>query len=72
MSKGEARLKGIHLRHLGKCNFSKGEPLWLHHHCSWAEAEANVPREGKGLPVLWGRLREGRDQKLSAPDHMDV
>ena len=39
---------------------------------SGKEDEADVSREGKDLPVLRSGLREGRGQKLSTPEHLDV
>ena len=72
MSRGKARQQGLHIRRLGYRNIYWGEPLWLHHHCGWKEAEADVPLEGEDLPILWGGLREGRGKKLRDPEHTDV
>ena len=35
-------------------------------------AKADVSHEGEDLPVLQGRLREGRGRELSAPEHSDA
>ena len=67
VSRGDARQQGLHLRRWGYNHVYCGEPLWLHHNRIWKEAEADVPREGKKLPVLWGGLRKVRGQDLSAP-----
>ena len=69
---GQARQQGIHLRRLGKCNFPQGDPLWLHHHRSCKEAEADVPHKDEDLSVLRCGLHKGPGHEVSAPEHTDV
>ena len=67
MPRGEACHQVLHICYLGDIDLSRGESLWIHHHCCREKAEADVSCEGEDLPVFWCWLGEGQGHKLSAP-----
>ena len=52
MYRGEAYQQCIHIHRSGNSDFYRGETLWMHHHCCLEEAETDVPRKEKYLPIL--------------------